>query len=268
MIASPGDVNNERNIIRKVVTEWNVINSEKNQSVLLPIGWETHTTPEMGDRPQEIINKQILRNCDLLVGVFWTRIGTATGKHISGTVEEIEEHIKSGKPTMLYFSSVPVQLESVDQEQWAELVQFKESCKTRGIFETFADIQEFESKFQRQLQIKLNSDEYFQNEVSELVFDGSIENEIPQLSKEAQMLLKEGSLCKVGQIERLKSAKGLEIFSNGKQFVDSGDPKSIATWESSVEELEYENLIKDQGYKRQIFKLTKQGYDLAEQITI
>lgn len=79
MIASPGDVAAERNVIREVITEWNNVNADARRTVLLPVGWETHSVPEMGDRPQAIINKQILGGCDLLVGVFWTRLGTETG---------------------------------------------------------------------------------------------------------------------------------------------------------------------------------------------
>ncbi len=108
MIASPGDVAAERSVIRELLTEWNVVNADSRKIVLLSVGWETHSVPEMGNRPQEIINKQILHGCDLLIGVFWTRIGTATGNFASGTVEEIEEHVKTGKPAMLYFSASPV----------------------------------------------------------------------------------------------------------------------------------------------------------------
>lgn len=61
MIASPSDVSAERSIVREVLSEWNVVNADVRQQVLLPIGWETHSVPEMGDRPQSLINKQILR---------------------------------------------------------------------------------------------------------------------------------------------------------------------------------------------------------------
>ncbi|MDE3088728.1 MAG: DUF4062 domain-containing protein, partial [Chloroflexota bacterium] len=132
MIASPSDVAGERNIIREVLTEWNIIYADGRKVVLLPIGWETHATPAMGERPQAIINKQVLKDCDLLVGVFWTRIGTPTGKYPSGTVEEIEEHIKAGKQVMLYFSDAPVRPDSVDNDQYTELKKFKDSCKARG----------------------------------------------------------------------------------------------------------------------------------------
>jgi hypothetical protein len=47
MIASPGDVNEERKIIREVLSEWNAVNSEMRKIVLLPVGWETHSAPEI-----------------------------------------------------------------------------------------------------------------------------------------------------------------------------------------------------------------------------
>lgn len=60
MIASPGDVASERSIIRDVIYEWNAVHSNTRKIVLLPIGWESHSSPEMGASPQSIINNQIL----------------------------------------------------------------------------------------------------------------------------------------------------------------------------------------------------------------
>ncbi len=91
------------------------------RTVLMPIGWETHSVPDTGDRPQAIINGQLLKGADLLVVMFWTRIGSPTGVAQSGTVEEIEEHIRTGKPAMIYFSSAPVRPDSIDNDQYAAL---------------------------------------------------------------------------------------------------------------------------------------------------
>src|SRR5206468_6654815 len=96
MIASPSDVPQERRLARDVIEEWNAIHAEDRGIVLMPVGWETHSSPEMGDRPQAIINRQLLRNSDLLIAVFWTRLGSPTGAAQSGTVEEIEEHLGAG----------------------------------------------------------------------------------------------------------------------------------------------------------------------------
>src|SRR2546428_13407073 len=104
MIASPGDVNAEREIAREVILDWNNINSFTRKIVLAPIGWEYNTVPATGDRAQAIIDQQILQNADILVGIFWTRCGTPTGKALSGSGEELEEHSLPWKEAMLYFS--------------------------------------------------------------------------------------------------------------------------------------------------------------------
>ena len=118
MIASPGDVEQEREEVRNAIYNWNDINSKNTSMILNPIGWETHGAPEMGDRAQALINKRLLTDCDLLIAVFWTRIGTPTGSYESGTVEEIERHMAEDKPTMIYFSKTPIDYSKVDRDQY------------------------------------------------------------------------------------------------------------------------------------------------------
>jgi hypothetical protein len=89
MIASPGDVAAERQSVREIVYQWNDVNSQDRALVLLPTAWETNAAPAMGSRAQEIINQQLLRDADLLIAMFWTRIGTSTGAAVSGTVEGV-----------------------------------------------------------------------------------------------------------------------------------------------------------------------------------
>lgn len=125
MIATPSDVAKERQIVRDVLHEWNVVHSSDRRSVLMPLGWETHSAPALGGRPQAIINEQVLRLADLLVAVFWTRLGSPTGRAASGTVEEIQEHLDAGKQVMLYFSSAPVRPDSVDDVQYRALKNFR-----------------------------------------------------------------------------------------------------------------------------------------------
>jgi hypothetical protein len=50
----------------------------------------------------------------LLVGIFWTRIGSPTGEADSGTLEEIERVGNAKKPIMLYFSKVPIEPDKID----------------------------------------------------------------------------------------------------------------------------------------------------------
>ncbi|MFJ7976663.1 DUF4062 domain-containing protein [Peribacillus sp. NPDC096379] len=143
LIASPSDVTKERELIPEVIYKWNTINSEEKKVVLLPVKWETHSTPQMGSRPQEIINKQIIGSTDILIGVFWTKLGTPTGVEESGTVEEIRQFIDAEKPTLLYFSEMPVVMKSIDLAQYTRLQEFKESCYKQGLVRSYDSVDEF-----------------------------------------------------------------------------------------------------------------------------
>lgn len=269
MIASPSDVTEERQIIREVISDWNIVHSESRQTVLLPVGWETHSYPEMGEHPQTLLNKQILRDCDLLVGVFWTRIGTATPNYQSGTVEEIEEHLKANKPALLYFSGKPLP-QNFDSEQWNLLQQFKNNCQSRGLYQTYSDTQQFRELFSRHLQLKLN--QFIPNKSQNLTEPNSTQpNTAKQiLSSEAQKLLKECSKSDNGMIFRRELnelSKQLELTSNSKEFIgDNSSPRTVAMWEEAIKQLESNGLIKDQTGNWQIFKITHKGYEAADSI--
>ena len=106
MIASPGDVKEEREIVTKEVYRWNDAHALSRKLVLQPVKWETHSTPQLGVPPQDVPD-QILYDADILIGIFGTRVGTRTEKYISGTVEEIKRHVTAGKTAKVYFSDVP-----------------------------------------------------------------------------------------------------------------------------------------------------------------
>ncbi|MBO2654670.1 DUF4062 domain-containing protein [Shewanella algae] len=269
MIASPGDVASERTIIRDVIYEWNAVHSESRSIVLLPVGWETHSSPEMGGTAQEIINNQVLERCDLLVGVFWTRIGTPTTEYASGTVEEIEEHIKSGKPAMLYFSTQPVALDTVDHEQYSQLKKFKESCQSRSLYESYDSRSSFKDKFYRQLQLKINQHAIFQ-EVSSAFPTEVVESKtpLPQLSDESRVLLKEASQDRNGTVMHLRHLGGTNIQTNSKNFIESNERREVARWEAAIEELVSKELLIERGYKGEIFEITNLGYQIADMIEL
>ncbi|MES3675895.1 hypothetical protein QC589_08065 [Halomonas elongata] len=270
MIASPGDVASERAIVREVIAEWNAVHSGSRGIVLLPAGWESHSSPEIGESPQSIINKQLLEKCDLLVGVFWTRIGTQTGSYASGTVEEIERHIQSDKPAMLYFSGQPARLDSVDDEQYQALKRFKEACRDRGLYETYDSHSEFKEKFYRQLQLKLNEHTMF---TSTHWADDAAEPlplpdtaRLPQLSDEARLLLKEASHDENGVIMHLRHMGGTDLQTNGKNLIDDQSRRTIAKWEAALQQLVDEDLVVDRGYKGEIYEITERGFQVADEI--
>jgi len=264
MIACPSDVATERQVIIEVIQEWNSINSEDRQIVLMPISWQTHSSPKMGERAQEVINKQVLEHCDLLVALFWTRLGSPTGDSRSGTVEEIEKHLDSGKPTMIYFSSAPVRLDSVDEKQYKILQEFRQECEQRGLIEKYESFSEFRDKVARQLAQTIIR--YFSIEKESLTsfIQASEEKELPNLSDEAKQLLVEASLDSDGTILKIEAMDGMQISTHNTQFGEKGNARAEAKWKAAINQLANLNLIEGRGYKGGVFTMTDEGYRVAD----
>ena len=260
MIASPGDVPRERVIAREVTLEWNAINSADRGIALMPVGWDTHSSPSMADTAQAVINSQVLADCDLLIAIFWTRLGTPTGEYASGTVEEIERHIAAGKSAMIYFSKVPVEADSVNPEQYKALVQFRDSLQSRGLVSFFNDSSMFRVDLFRHLSQTVIRD-----------FVGGAENstapqslEEPAISDAARELLFAAVADSSGQILYLQTFDGVEISTDGRNVIEDQTPRTTARWEGALTELEQRAFIVARGSKRQVFSVSEHGYAYAE----
>lgn len=263
MIATPSDVQTERGMIREVIHEWNVVHSKKTQVVLLPIGWETHSVPTIGARPQEALNQQMVRDCDLLVAVFWTRLGTDTGKAESGTVEEINEHVNAGKPAMLYFSNTPVMPSSIDQVQYAALTAFKQSYKGKSLFHEYGSHVEFKALFARQLAMKVQDALLPDVPSSDLIEERlSLQT---RLSEDARRLLL-AAAGHDGKILCVRHMGGAIVQAAGQNMCVDNSGREIARWEGALQELRDCALVRDRGYKGEVFEVTQKGYQLTDQL--
>lgn len=265
MIASPSDVTQERFIVRDVIAEWNAIHAMDKRTVLMPIGWETHSVPDTGDRPQAIINGQLLKDADLLIAMFWTRLGSPTGAAPSGTVEEIEKHIATGKSAMIYFSSAPVRPDSIDNDQYSALLAFKETMRTKGLLEQYDSLSELRAKFTRQLAQKIISK--FPSapvDVSAPTNPSPVAPLIPAISPDARELLFEASKDQQGVVLNIQSLSGSSVLANGKDFIQPRNARSEAHWRSVVAELSNSGLLEDRAGKGEVFYVTGEGYRIAD----
>ena len=271
MIASPGDVATERRAAREVIHEWNAVHAADRRTVLLPVAWETNATPAMGDRAQEIINKQLLRGADLLIAVFWTRLGTPTGMAKSGTIEEIEEHLRAGKPAMLYFSATPVRPDSVDEAQYRALREFKASVLQRGLVEEYESVSEFREKLARQLAQSIirhfpaPSAEGGSTPLVPSPETTGARTAVPDLSAEAGALLREAIQDPHGVVLMTLTTGGLGIETNGRSMVaEPRNPRAEARWRAAVEELIERGLLEVRDLKGEVFGVTDPGYRVGE----
>src|SRR3954451_15803452 len=149
-ISSPGDVQEEREAVREVIDELNALNRHASGVWLEPVGWEDSVYSDFGADPQSVINAQIGDSYDIFVGILWTRIGTATPRATSGTMEEFQRAIEQHKSDQesisigLYFKDAQVSPSSIDFEQAAAVQRFRHSLKDLGgLYRVFATLDDF-----------------------------------------------------------------------------------------------------------------------------
>lgn len=85
------------------------------------------------------------------------------------------------------------------------------------------------------------------------------------LSAESVELLKNANEDPYGQILKAKSLSGLTVQTNGLNFVESREAREEARWESALEELYNDDLVKANP-THDIFTLTTKGFEAADQI--
>lgn len=157
MIGSPSDIKDEIQISKDVINRWNTINSEKNKCVLLPLHWSDNAYPVAGQHPQKSIDKILVEKSDLLICIFGSRLGSPTDTHKSGSIEEIEEHIKAGKDVMIFFKGkgkTPNTNQEIQQMQ--KLLDYKNSIKDKVLLYDYGDENNFESVIREKLELYVN----------------------------------------------------------------------------------------------------------------
>ncbi len=156
-LATPGDVLAERTIVFEEITEWNETHGAALSVSLHLKHWRNSTFPELGERPQAIINRQSLDSTDFVVAIFWTRFGSPTGAAESGTEEELRRSVATGRPVMLYFSDVAYSPGQVDTEQARRLLVFKNECRQNGLYQSYASTEEFRKLFRKHLAFRIHA---------------------------------------------------------------------------------------------------------------
>ena len=140
LISAPGDIPSESiTVIRKTISQWNFSHGEQLGIIVLPISWTEHAVAEFGDRPQELLNQQIVKEADLAVALFRDRLGTPTGKAESGTAEEIKIFAESGKQIAILTDEsarTPLKGQSIKERQ--RLEKYLNTLRERSLVLSYA----------------------------------------------------------------------------------------------------------------------------------
>lgn len=140
LVISPNDVVEERQAIVETVELWNAQVGKGMDVLINTVRWETHARPELGDRPQAILNRQIIGDCDFAVAVFWTRLGTPSGEAESGSCEEIDLLRSKGLDVLIYECKRDIPYEIIDENQISRLKSKLSEYKNQGIVFDYKEI--------------------------------------------------------------------------------------------------------------------------------
>jgi formylglycine-generating enzyme required for sulfatase activity/energy-coupling factor transporter ATP-binding protein EcfA2 len=156
-IASPTDVEAEREIVRGVCRQLNRDKLIQGYNIAFKdSGWED-VFPAPG-RPQDIVNR-LVEECDIFVCIFHRRFGSPTGKEESGTLEEFlvayDLWESLSKPhIMFYFKEVRVSSsKDLGDPQLQKVFELKEKIVTgrKLLFKEFATADKFQDMFTENL---------------------------------------------------------------------------------------------------------------------
>lgn len=286
LISSPSDVSAERDAVEKAIHQWNTNHHKSTGIMLHPVRWETHSYPAMGERPQGIVNKQIVQDADFLIGIFGIRMGTPTGNAPSGTSEEIEEIRKTGRHVALYFSDAPVPRD-VDRTQWDALEVYRRSLGEQGLYSTFTSVDDLYRKVTNDLP-KIMNDVLTKLRNNKIVSSVPKQESIdPQPAKRVQPfnrgsvvrprgdielspremeLLWEAARSSNGEIYHSSTFEGQGIRANGRHFLDGADARIASEWLSALRGLEDRGLIDALSGDRDFFRVTGEGYEVADEL--
>ncbi|EKE05274.1 MAG: hypothetical protein ACD_19C00373G0002 [uncultured bacterium] len=201
-VASPSDLSDERSLLEEVIDELNISTFNNSDIKVELIKWETHANPDIGEYPQNVINKDIGNNYDIFIGILWSKFGSATPNYKSGTEEEFYNAYKRYREShsvkiMFYFKQEPIPIDLIDPESIKSIRKFKSELGEKGLlYWDYNTTEEFQKLLRIQLARKIQ--------------------ELNQVSKDKPVLIE-----KVEVVPELEDELGIiDYIENGTEYFD------------------------------------------------
>ena len=147
LISCPGDIKEEITSVEECVNQFNTLYSDALGIEIVTKHWRKNSFAQSGGKPQALLNKQFVNDCDAAVAILWTRFGTPTDEYGSGTEEEVEIMLSSEKQVFMYFSDKPLSPSQINSDEYKKVQAFKERYKDRGLYFTYTSSEDFKTLF-------------------------------------------------------------------------------------------------------------------------
>jgi hypothetical protein len=142
VVASPDDVQAERNCLPAVIEEINRDIARDRGLRLELVRWETDAYPGFHpEGPQGLIDPIVcVEDCDVLIGIFWKRFGTPTLEAQAGTQHEFRRAYAAWQQhqrpqIMVYFNQKPYMPQRKDEiDQLGQVIEFKQQFPKEGLW--------------------------------------------------------------------------------------------------------------------------------------
>lgn len=109
------------------------------------------------------------------------------------------------------------------------------------------------------------SDVDWRDGIDGVVVAPKIKSKSTELSDEAKSILTATAFGD-GRVMHLRYMGGEGIQTGGKTLIPDNDARTIALWVGGLEDLCRRRFIKDVGHKREVFEVTREGYEAADEI--
>lgn len=140
LISAPGDVTDDDiAAVTRAIERWNALYGVGSAAVVIPTTWIEHSAARYGDRPQSVLNEQLVDTADIVIAIFWNRLGSPTGEAESGTIEEIARAHDRGAYVGILRCERPVKQEDLDPDQLTRLRDYFETIRGEALYLGYED---------------------------------------------------------------------------------------------------------------------------------
>ncbi len=155
-LASPGDVQAERDCMPAIVEKVNAAAGARTGRRLRLVRWEEDVVPGVGKEAQEVINRQI-GDAEVTVVIFWKRLGQPTKTADAATVEEFHRAVSrcrkdKSRQVLTYFKMASLHPGADDLEQALKVQNFRQEIAPYTVYCEFEETDDFEAKVRAHLE--------------------------------------------------------------------------------------------------------------------